>query len=92
MVISIAKTKVMHIHRKTRVTATLESEIAALHLKHKCADCGRDFPTARGLSIHRGRWCDGGRTLRSCKGTLADRVMQLAKRKEKEKELDHVML
>ncbi len=30
--------------------------------------------------------------MRSRKGTLADRVVQLAKRKEKEKELDHVML
>ena len=58
MVISVAKTKAMHIHKKVRVSATTESEIAALHLKHKCADCGREFPTAKGLAIHRTRWWD----------------------------------
>ena len=92
MTISIPKTKALHIHKKVRVTATTESEISALKLKHKCTSCGRDFPTSRGLSIHRARWCDGGLTLRSRKGSLADKMVKHAKRKEKENERDHVWL
>ena len=92
MVISILKTKTSHIHKKTRVTATTESEIAALKLKHKCTECNRDFPTARGLAIHKARWRDGGRTIRSRKGSLADKAVQLQKRKAKEKEREHVLL
>ena len=63
MVISVAKTKAMHIHKKVRVSATTESEIEALLLKHKCAGCGRDFPTAKGLAIHRTR---GGTEVALC--------------------------
>ena len=92
MVISIPKTKGMHIHKKVQVSATTEPEIAALCLKHKCSSCNKTFPTARGLSIHRARWCDGGRTQRSRKGTLADKAVQQVKRKAREQELDHVML
>ena len=92
MVISLAKTKDMHIHRRVRVSATTEAEITALQLKHKCTDCQREFPTARGLAIQRGRWCDGGKTARSRKGSLADKAVQLSKRKAKEAELAHVML
>ena len=92
MVIPVAKTNAMHIHKKVRVSVTTESEIAALHLKHKCVDCGRAFPTAKGLAIHRTQWWDGGSTVRSRKGTLADKAVQKAKRKAKEVELDHVML
>ena len=55
MVISVAKTKAMRIHKKVRVSATTELEIAALHLRHMCSDCGRDFPTEKGLAIHRTR-------------------------------------
>ena len=84
--LGIAKTKTMRIHQKVRVSTTTDVEIASLHLKHKCPDCKRDFQTARGLAIHRGRWCDGGRTVRSRKGSLADKAIQLVKRKAKENE------
>ena len=92
MEISIPKTKALHIHKKVCVSETTEAEIAELHLKHKCSDCSRDFPTARGLAIHRARWCDGGKTVRSRKGTLADKAVKHAKRVAQEKELDHVFL
>ena len=94
MEISIPKTKAMHIHKKVPVTATEEAEISALHLKHKCPDpnCGRDFPTSRGLKIHISRWCDGGKTIRFRKGSLADKSIQRVKRITKEKQLDNVML
>ena len=90
MPISIPKSKAMHIHGKTQVTATTEEEIAALKLKHICPDCKRDFPTTRGLVIHHDRWCDGGKTKRSRTGSLADKAVQHAKRKAKEAELDKV--
>ena len=94
MTISIKKTKAMHIHEKQRVSATLESEIASLNLKFKCpdTDCGRTFTTERGLNVHRGRWCDGGKTARSRTGSLADKAVQHAKRKALEKQRAHVML
>ena len=92
MSISIPKTKTMHIHHKIRVSATTEAEIATLKFKNKCGDCNRDFPTARGLAIHRARWCDGGRTVRSRKGSLAEKAVQLVKRKACEKELGQVLL
>ena len=44
MVISIRKSKVMHVHKKTRVSATTEAE----------------FTKQCGVSIHMARWCDGG--------------------------------
>ena len=36
MVISQAKSKVMHIHRKTHVSSTTEAGVEALKLAHKC--------------------------------------------------------
>ena len=60
MVISQAKSKVMHIHRKTRVSSTTEAEVEALKLAHTCDACSRMFPTQRGLKIHAARWCDAG--------------------------------
>ena len=92
MEISVPKTKVMHIHKQARVSDTTEEEIAALHFEHVCPDCSRDFPTKRGLSIHQGRWCDNGATIRSRKGSLADKTVKLAKRKKKEAELPHVTI
>ena len=92
MVISTTKMKAMHIHKKVSVSSTKEAEIAALKLKHKCSECGRDFPTARGLSIHKARWCDGGKTIRSRKGSLADKAVQLEKRRKMEKECDHIVM
>ena len=65
MVISIRKSKVMHVHKKTRVSATTEADVASLNLTHKCSACAREFTKQRGLRIHMARWCDGGRTQRS---------------------------
>ena len=73
MIISIPKTKAMHIHRKVKISDTTENDIAALHLRYKCPACNRDLPTSRGLKIHQARWCDGGQTIRSRKGSLASR-------------------
>ena len=92
MTISIPKTKVMHVHKKARVSATTEEEIASLDFKHICPDCERDFPTKRGLSVHKGRWCDGGKTLRSRKGSLADKHVQTQKLKEIESNLGRVTI
>ncbi len=64
MVISIRKSKVVHVHKKTRVSATTEAEVATHNLTHKCSTCAREFTKQRGLSIHMSRWCDGGRTQR----------------------------
>ena len=52
MVIPQVKSKVMHIHRKTRVSSTTEAEIEALKLAHKCDACSPTFPTQRGSKIH----------------------------------------
>ena len=92
MIISVAKTKAMHIHKTIRVPETVEDEVIALHLKHKCPECGKAFPTSRGMKIHLKRWCDGGRTVRSRKGTLADKAVQLDKRKAAENEREHILI
>jgi hypothetical protein len=92
MEISIVKTKAMHVHKKVPVSDTTEDEICNLNLKYKCPNCHKDYPTKRGLAVHQGRWCDGGATTRSRKGQLADKAVQLAKRKTLESERDHVML
>ena len=93
MDISVPKTKAMHIHKKIKVSETTESEVISLNLKHKCPECGRPFPTKKGMNIHLKRWkCDGGKTTRSRKGTLADKAVQLSKRKEAENERPHVII
>ena len=92
MEISIPKTKVMHVHRKVRVSETTDEEIASMGFKNVCPDCQRDFPTKRGLAIHQGRWCDGGKTVRSRRGSLADKTVQHMKRKQYEDSLGHVSL
>ena len=92
MIISVAKTKAMHIHKTVKVSDTTEDEVVALRLKHKCPDCGRIFPTSRGMKIHMKRWCDSGQTVRSRKCSLADKAVQLSKRKAAENERNHVMI
>ena len=92
MEISIPKTKAMHIHKRFRVTETTEEDIASMSFKYTCPNCQRDFPNKRGLSIHIGRWCDGGKTTRSRKGSLADKKVQHHKRKELEHKLPHVIV
>ena len=89
MVISVRKSKAMHIHRTRRVDATTEEDIAA-SLEHKCESCGREFTQPRGLNIHMARWCDGGRTQRSRRGTLTDIAVKTAKRRAAEATLDKV--
>ncbi|KAI8513670.1 hypothetical protein Bbelb_079940 [Branchiostoma belcheri] len=83
MEISVPKTKAMHIHSKERVSKTTEAEVAALNLKHRCPECTREFPTKRGLAIHRSRWClhhPSPANTRSRTGTLADKEVQRQKR------------
>jgi hypothetical protein len=95
MIISVPKTKAMHIHRTTAVSETTEDEIVALGLKHKCTICSKPFPTLHGMKVHRGRRLCGPRadgTPRSRKGTLADKAVQLSKRKEVENLRDHVRI
>ena len=88
MVISLAKSKVMHIHRKTRVSSTIEAEVEALKLAHKCEACSRTFQMQRGLKIHAAR--NGGVTQRSRRGSPADRAVQTAKRRAAEALLSQV--
>ena len=90
MVISIRKSKVMHIHKKTRVSATTEADVSSLNLSHKCCACAREFTKQRGLRIHMARWCDGGRTQRSRVGTLTDKAVKTAKRRAAEATLGKV--
>ena len=90
MVISQAKSKVMHIHRKTRISSTTEAEVEPLKLAHKCDARSRTFPTQRGLKIHAARWCDGSVMQRSRRGSLADRAVQTAKRRAAEALLSQV--
>ena len=92
MEISKPKTKALHIHRRIKVSDTSEQEIVSLKLKHRCEDCDRTFPNQRGLSIHRSRWCTQGRKIRSRKGTLADKAVQLEKRKQAEHQRGHVSI
>ena len=71
---------------------TVEDEVVALKLKHKCGDCERTFPTEKGLNIHRARWCRPNGPARSRKGTLADKAVKLHKRKVQASELDRVIV
>ena len=75
-----------------RVSETTEEEIAAMKFKNVCSDCQRDFPTKGGLAVPQCRWCDGGKTVRSRKGSLADKTVQNVKRKQYEDSLGHVSL
>ena len=92
MEISLPKTKAMHIHKKDRVSQTMEEEITNMGFQHSCPSCSRVFPTKRGMAVHQGRWCDGGNTIRSRKGTLADKLVQHKKRKAVEEKRPHVTL
>ena len=92
MLISIKKSKAMHVHKPARVDATTEADVATLGLSHKCDSCGREFTKQRGLIVHMARWCDGGRTQRSRLGTLTDKALAVktAKRRVAEAALDKV--
>ena len=68
----------------------VEAEVEAMKFKYKYPDCPRTFPTQRGQRIHTKRWCDGGKTIRSRKGSLADKAVQLSKRMALEAGRSHV--
>ena len=82
----------MHVHKKDRVSKTKEEEIAEMEFKHVCPECNRDFPTKRGLDVHQGRRCDGGKTIRSRTGSLDEKAVQKTKRKAKEADRPHISL
>ena len=92
MSISLEKTKSMPIHEKVPVTETLEEDVIAMKFKNKCVKCDRTFPTIRGLQVHCSRFCDKRRRSRSRKGTLADKAVQLAKRKKEQSQRDPVVV
>ena len=52
----------------------------------------RDFTKQRGLKIHMARWCHGGRSQRSRRGSLTDTAVKTAKRRAAEATLDNVSL
>ena len=91
MVISEKKTKAMHVHRRVGVSNTMEEEVVALDFQHKCPDCQRPFPTKKGMLIHLKVHCGKGKKL-SRKGSLADKAVQHAKRKEAENARQHVAM
>ena len=92
MLISAKKSKVMHIHKTTRTSATTEADVAKLNLVHKCESCTLEFTKLRGLKMHMARWCDGGRTQRSRVGSLTDKAVKSSKRREDEAPLDKVVI
>ena len=92
MIISAKKSKVMHIHKTTRTSATTEADVAKLNLVHKCESCTREFTKLRGLKMHMARWCDGGRTQRSRVGSLTDKAVKSSKRRAAEASLDKVVI
>jgi len=73
------------------VSETVEDEVVALKLKQKCEECGRTFPTLKGLRIHKSRWCMPG-LVRSRKGSLADKAVKRAKRVDQAAQLPHVFI
>ena len=52
MLISIKKSKAMHVHKPVPVDATTEADVSMLGLSHKCDSCGREFTKQRGLRVH----------------------------------------
>ena len=87
MVISEKNSKAMH-SLTARVSGTKEAEVVAL--KHVCDSCSRTFPTLRGLRIHVSRWCEGGLTQRSRRGSKTDRAVKVGTKRAVEALLDRV--
>ena len=92
MIISTKKSKVMHIHKTTRTSATTEADVAKLNLVHRCESCTHEFTKLRGLKMHMARWCDGGRTQRSRVGSLTDKAVKSSERRAAEASLDKVVI
>ena len=70
------------------MSATKEAEVLAL--KHVRDSCSRTFPMLRGFRIHVSRWCDGGLTQRSGRGSKADRAVKVVKKRAAQALLDQV--
>ena len=73
------KSKVMHINKTTRTSATTEADVAKFNLVHQCESCAREFIKLRGLKMHMARWCNGGRTQRSRVGSLTEKPTSRAR-------------
>ena len=84
MIISTKKSKVTHIHKTTRTSATTEADVAKLNLSYKSESCAREFTKLRRLKMHMARWCDGGLTQRSHIGSLTDKAVKSSKRRAAE--------
>ena len=89
MIISTKKSTVMPIHKSTRTSAHTEADVAKLNLVHSCESCTREFTK---LKMHIARWCDGGRTQRSCVGSLTDKAVKSINRRAAESFLDKVVI
>ena len=83
MIISAKKSKVMHIHKTARMSATTEADVAKLNLVHKCESCAREFTKLRGLKMHMAHWCVG---------SLTDKAVKSSKRRAAEASLDKVII
>ena len=92
LVESPQRSKVMHIHKTTRTSATTEADVAKLNLVHRCESCTCEFTKLRGLKMHMARWCDGGRTQRSRIGSFTDKAVKSSKRRAAEASLDIVVI
>ena len=79
MIISIRKSKLIHIHTKTIVSASrpTEADVATLNLAHKCSACAREFTKRRGLRIF--TWQDGvpAKKISSIPSTIAGQGLVL---------------
>ena len=92
MIISAKKSKVMHIHKTTRTSATTEAGVAKLKLVHKCESCTREFTKLCGQKMHMARWWDGGHMQRSRVGSLTDKAVKSSERRAAEASLDKVVV
>ena len=81
MEMSAPKLKGMHMHIRERLPVSTEVEVEALDVPHSCPECERSFQTSHGLAVHRARWCRPGQRPASRRGQLADKAVNLAKRK-----------
>ena len=81
MAMSAPKSKGMHVHIRERSPVSTEVEVEAVDLTYSCPECERSFPTTHGLAVHRARWCHPGQRPASRRSQLADKAVELAKRK-----------
>jgi hypothetical protein len=78
-----AKTKTMVVTKPEKIKPSTEADVmnlASQKLSQVCDVCGRAGFNVRGLRIHKARWCVTDK-VRSRKGTLADKIVRLQKKK-----------